>query len=367
VEAPSVSRAFNLISRIPSHFRRQPQKIAKANSAPHEHMSDISFRLEQKLRPALRAGDLTRCERTIADRLLKLKRSPFHIAAKLSIRNSPASVAKYCDRFFKFGDTTCAAYAEMNGFEINPDSWHFNVFAYKQYGGTRDFDWLSAWDDETHSSVEIRGLEKLQKIYASKAYESGEFREESAVASLLVVVKFQDLIRRAAPLMKHLTFPLLATAHEYDFIYEVRPKGLPRARGPARRTKNPSQHHAEYLAAEKELKEHMDQAAIVPRDKHITIYNYLLKKGKADTAKWVKDTFSFVWERPAERPSAADSSRLALKTLEETNNDPEAAITYLRKNGMAEAVDWIRDFFGKTKTERAATAKEFKTLISPAR
>jgi hypothetical protein len=197
-------------------------------------MGNISLQLEQKLRPALRAGDLTRCERAITERLLKFKSSPFHIAAKLSIRNTPASVAKHCDRLLSGAESIGAAYAEMNGFDINPDSWHYDLFAYKKYGGTRDFDWLAYWDDEDTSKAEIRGLEKLQKVYASEAFESGEFREESDVASLLVVVKFQDLIRRAAPLMKGLAFPLLATAHEYDFIYEARPKGF-QAKRPVKR------------------------------------------------------------------------------------------------------------------------------------
>ena len=40
--------------------------------------------------------------------------------------------------------------------------------------------------------------------------------------ALLVVTKFQDLIRRAAPHMRELRFPLLATAHDYEFIFETR-------------------------------------------------------------------------------------------------------------------------------------------------
>jgi hypothetical protein len=191
--------------------------------------SDISFQLEEQLEPVLRAGDLTRCEGAITDCLLKLKSSPFHIAAQLSISNSPASVARHFDRFF---DTEAksfsigAAYTEMNGFDINPDAWYADLFAYQEYGGVGDFDWLASWDsDDTVPSVEITGLEKLQEVYASEAFEGSEFRDASSVASLLVVVKFQDLIRRAAPLMKRLAFPLLATAHDYDFIYQVRPKG----------------------------------------------------------------------------------------------------------------------------------------------
>jgi hypothetical protein len=38
-----------------------------------------------------------------------------------------------------------------------------------------------------------------------------------------MVTKFQDLIRGAAPYMRELRFPLLATAHDYDFIFETRP------------------------------------------------------------------------------------------------------------------------------------------------
>ena len=37
----------------------------------------------------------------------------------------------------------------------------------------------------------------------------------------LIGIRFQDLIRRAAKHMQELRFPLLATAHDYDFIYEI--------------------------------------------------------------------------------------------------------------------------------------------------
>jgi hypothetical protein len=46
------------------------------------------------------------------------------------------------------------------------------------------------------------------------------------MSSLLVVIKFQNFIRKAATHMKHLDFPLLVTAHDFDFIAEVSP-GIP--------------------------------------------------------------------------------------------------------------------------------------------
>ncbi len=68
----------------------------------------------------------------------------------------------------------------------------------------------------------ITGLERLQDVYASAAFHDDRFRDAGRVAGLLVVAKFQDLIRRAAPFMRELRFPLLATAHDFEFIFEAR-------------------------------------------------------------------------------------------------------------------------------------------------
>lgn len=43
------------------------------------------------------------------------------------------------------------------------------------------------------------------------------------MSSLLVVIKFQKFIKCATAQMKQLRFPLLVTAHDFDFIAEFRP------------------------------------------------------------------------------------------------------------------------------------------------
>jgi hypothetical protein len=188
-------------------------------------MSDIFFELQKELMPILCAGDTARCERTVAASLAALPQSPFHIALDLRITNTPAEIAAYFDGFFreeagrfKIG----AAYTEMNGFNINPDRWFFDVFAFREYGGHDDYDWLADWQSESYDDMTITGLERLQEVYASPAFRDKRFDSAGDVAALLVVTKFQDLIRRAAPHMRELKFPLLATAHDYDFIYEAR-------------------------------------------------------------------------------------------------------------------------------------------------
>ena len=186
--------------------------------------SDVFFQLQEELSPVLRSGDSVRCEQMVAQRLASMPRSPFHIAIDLSIDTSIEGAAAHFDAFFEKESTRYrigSAYAEMNGFDINPDCWYLNLFAYDRYSGHDGYDWLSRWQSDDFDAVIITGLEPLQAVFDSDAFSSGEFEEAAYVAGLLVVTKFQNFVRAAAPQMKRLKFPLLATAHDYDFILEV--------------------------------------------------------------------------------------------------------------------------------------------------
>ena len=188
-------------------------------------MSNLSFELQMELTPILRSGDIARCERTLVARLASLPLSPFHIILDLSITTDAKTVALWFDEFFQQHIARFqigAAYTEMNAFFINPDLWFCNAFAYEQYGGHDDYDWLSRWQSEDSDICVIEGFEPLQNVYANGTPDK-RFWDSSTIADLLVIIKFQDLIRRAVPHMRQLRFPLLATAHDYDFIYEIRP------------------------------------------------------------------------------------------------------------------------------------------------
>jgi hypothetical protein len=188
-------------------------------------MIDLSSNLQKQLRPILLSGDVVQCEQAVVAALAAVPASPFHCLLSLSIENSPAEVAAYFDEFFALQppDKIKAAYTEMNGFDINPDLWYCSPFAYAAYGGHDDYDWLANWQSDDFDILPIVGLEKLQGVYASEAFRDKQHQTASDVASLLLVVRFQSLIQRAAPLMKGLRFPLLSTAHDYDFIAEARP------------------------------------------------------------------------------------------------------------------------------------------------
>ena len=186
--------------------------------------NDISSDLERELTPILRSGDTTTCELKIAQALEALPKSPFHVALDLSISTPSAEVAEFFDGFFQQEASHFkmeAAYTEMVGL------WNFNAFGYSQYGGHDDYEWLTDWQSRPYDDMTLTGLEPLQEARYDQ-----EFREAYYVAHLLAIAKFQDLIRRAASQMRELRFPLLATGHEYEFIFEARPPGWQESQAP---------------------------------------------------------------------------------------------------------------------------------------
>jgi len=181
------------------------------------------YEIAAELNEKIVAADTEFAVTRISKELKGLSDSPFHIALALDFTNPPEQIADHFDRFLadqKF--EVKAVYTETNGFDINPDRWFFDVFAFQSHGGSEDLDWLCEWDSGSYPDMTLTGMEELQKIYASEAFENDDFSRAGEFSSLLVVSKFQDLIRRSIPHMKKLKSPLLATSHDYDFIAEFK-------------------------------------------------------------------------------------------------------------------------------------------------
>lgn len=185
-----------------------------------------AYELQQQIKPHVREGDLDHCTEQVRDALLRLPNSPFHIATELDFTNDPATVARHFDTFLKREHASFdirALYTETNGFSINPDCWYFELFAYDVYGGLENLIWLGEIKSYDTQGIVLTGMEPLQSIYDSSAFRNRELLEAIDLAALFVVVRFQALISRSAPLMEQLKCPLLATSHDYDLIFEYKP------------------------------------------------------------------------------------------------------------------------------------------------
>lgn len=138
------------------------------------------------------------------------------------IQNSIAKFCSECNKTFNLK----AIYLEMNGFDINPDRWYFDLFGY----GTlppddESLDWLSDWQSTEFPDVTLTGLESIQNLFDSyiknKLYKDDDKAHNEDLATLLVMAKFCKLIDESLKNQK-LAVHVYATAHDFDIIYHKR-------------------------------------------------------------------------------------------------------------------------------------------------
>ncbi|TWT61090.1 hypothetical protein [Rubinisphaera italica] len=151
----------------------------------------------------------------------------FSTLAMSHFTNSSDAVFEHIKKFVsacqdKFEVRT--VYLEMNGFDINYDRWYFDSFAYTvHYNVTEDMDWLCDWSSPDWKQFTLCGLEKTQDDFRwyseNKIYENKTHDKVMEIASLLVMVRFIQLIRDSIPISKsNSSIPLLATAHDFDIF-----------------------------------------------------------------------------------------------------------------------------------------------------
>ena len=174
------------------------------------------------------AADLeSRLRATATDRFVSLADSHF--------TNSPRDVLSHINKFITACQSTFdvrAVYLEMNGFDINYDRWYFDSFAYTEYSDEPDdLDWLCDWTSPDWDQVTLTGLEETQGDFRwymeNKIYEKKTHDEEKEIATLLVMVRFVQLIRSTldvGPLQ--CLVPLLATAHDFDMFGRFVPQNV---------------------------------------------------------------------------------------------------------------------------------------------
>ena len=180
--------------------------------------------LAGKIEMYIERGDTETCLNRVAAALEKMPKTDFHRVLDAEFSNSPQQVADWFDRFLreqkKKFDVKCV-YTETNGFDINTRRWYCYAHVYDSLIVSSN---PGDYAERTSSSTEdltLTGMEDVQAIYEDWDYDECDSENESEardMASLLIVVKFQDLVRRSVPLTKELAVPIAATGHGYDFI-----------------------------------------------------------------------------------------------------------------------------------------------------
>jgi len=174
----------------------------------------------------VRAGKLADAVKYLESGLAGCEGQIFKSLIDADFTNDPTVIAgsindliTFCDRSFDVR----AIYLEMNGFDINPDRWYFESFAYRKCIDAADeLDWLCEWDSPAWPDVTLTGLEQVQADF--KRYSMRDGKREPSIgelaehAVLLVMCKFGQLIERSISEGWVRQIPILATAHDFDII-----------------------------------------------------------------------------------------------------------------------------------------------------
>lgn len=175
-------------------------------------------------------GELEQCIASFEQTLAALPSNPFHVALGLDFLHLTEDAAAYLVDLYREASTEFAVqaiYVEMNGFDINPDGWHCDGFAFKTAGDQWDIDWLALWDAQSKTTLELTGMEPVQKAYSDYGPSSERTLLEDLVLELtnhLVNARFMQLIaaahesaKRACPPLAGL--PVFSTAHDWPTVH----------------------------------------------------------------------------------------------------------------------------------------------------
>jgi hypothetical protein len=168
---------------------------------------------------------------TVEASLAEIPPTPFHVVAGRGFLQNVEALSEHLIEFH--GSVIrefqpAAVYFEMNGFSINPDMWYLDSFAYRNYGGLNDPEWLCEWDSPEYPAFRLAGMEDIQSLF-EKHYWSAltplETRFARTVAEFLIALRFCELVGRAHQRAKERSSALnglrvLANAHDYDCLYE---------------------------------------------------------------------------------------------------------------------------------------------------
>jgi hypothetical protein len=162
--------------------------------------------ISRRFRLMVLHGKLEECIAFLESGLRALHPTPYHqvLGTDFLAQTEDVAVwlAEFCQKGAAAGLGLTAVYLEMNGFAINPQGWHCNVFGYKTAGSLSKLDWLSRWDAERQERFVLRGMEPVQEAFADLFRDDQQplgVKLAEEVAEHLVTARFMQLAAVQGP------------------------------------------------------------------------------------------------------------------------------------------------------------------------
>ena len=196
----------------------------------------MNFELADDIGKLLKDDNLDKAILLVETKLKELTPTDFNKLLGKNLLHQTDKLVDYFTDFHKKVKSNLdikAIYGEMNSFTINCDLWFLDLFVYDKVGGLDDTDWLADWEEgnSTEERFPLTGYEELQKVYQdyqdNEKYSDSKIQAASDLAELLIMLRYQELIRAVTRTAKQkdlpwATIPVFATVHDnYDTVYKA--------------------------------------------------------------------------------------------------------------------------------------------------
>jgi hypothetical protein len=197
----------------------------------------MNLELSGKLQNLLQENKIAECIEIAENELEKQPKTNFQkIIGRKELLKQVKKLNKWIGKFYKSANKKIylkSLCAEMNRIAMNPDNWYLDIFAYDNYGGAQNFDWLEEWQHENpdRDNFSIKGFEDIQKAYKKFREENKSQNETLSISAelceLLIILRLFELFDAARNLAiekekKWIKVPVIVKADGNELIYELK-------------------------------------------------------------------------------------------------------------------------------------------------
>lgn len=197
----------------------------------------MTLALSEKLQNLLLENKIDECIEIAENELILQPKTNFRkIIGRKELLKQAKKLNKWIGAFNKSANKKIylkSLCAEMNKIDMNPSSWYLDIFAYDNFGGMENFDWLGDWQHENpdKDSFIIKGFEDIQEVF--KNYKDDNKSKDEALSisaklcETLIILRIFELFDAAHNLAiekekKWTKTPLLVKADGCELIYKLK-------------------------------------------------------------------------------------------------------------------------------------------------
>ncbi len=194
----------------------------------------MDIELSGKLKKLLQENKIAACIEIAEDELIQQPKNNFRkIIGRKDLLKQAKKLNKLIGKFNKSANKKIyvkSICAELNKIALSPDNWDIEMYAYDNFGGSQNFDWLNEWQHENkdRDNFSLKGFEDLQKAF--KKYKEADEAEKEAksisakLCEILVILRLFELFEATYKLAledekKWTKNPLIVKADGNELVY----------------------------------------------------------------------------------------------------------------------------------------------------